>query len=251
MAEGIGQQVDDLPVNQSYNLWDIYRSQHCVRKLYRITLGRFRIGPVQVTNKSRFDSMTKLHPKDSDFDWLANIYNSHSAINHPSELHGLLLGHLAGGQRFKAGQWIGLVLEHMGAEELDVSRQVHLQEDLEEFCESVDQEVSQDSSSFNLLLPDEDYALSERAEALSIWVRGFLEGIAISASKNLSGLDSDLQELLRDLVSISQMDVRVESSEQGEKELFEVAEYVKIAVLNLYAEFNQPDIAPSEKQTLH
>lgn len=197
--------------------------------------------------------MTKLHSNDSEFDWLANIYTSHSAINHPSELHGLLIGHLAGGQRFKPQQWLDLVLDHMGAEEFDLSRQVHLKEDLGEFCESVDQDIAQDSASLELLLPDEDYALSERAEALTIWVRGFLEGIAIAANDALGKVEDDLQELLRDLVNISQMDARVEASEQGEKELFEVCEYVKVAALNLYAEFNQPSVSVSESdpKTLH
>ncbi|TNC81624.1 MAG: YecA family protein [Oleiphilus sp.] len=197
--------------------------------------------------------MTKLHSKDSEFDWLANIYNSHSAINHPSELHGLLIGHLAGGLRFSPDQWLALVLEHMGAEDFDLSRQVHLKEDLQEFCQSVDQEIAQDSACLELLLPDEDYTLTERAEALAIWVRGFLEGMAIAANNALAKVEEDLQELLRDLVNISQMDARVEAGEQGERELFEVCEYVKIAVLNLYAEFNQPSasVQDSNPNTLH
>lgn len=196
--------------------------------------------------------MTKLLSKDTDFDWLANIYTSHSAINHPSELHGLLLGYLSGGVRFEKQEWLSLVLDHMGAETFDLSKLVHLEDDLKEYYEAVDQEIANDSSSLQLLLPDDDYPLNDRAEALAIWVRGFLEGIAIAANEKLATVDSDLQELLRDLVDISQMDPRIEGSEQGERELFEVSEYVKVAVLNLYAEFNQPEVKPSSASpTLH
>lgn len=186
--------------------------------------------------------MNKNLPDDSDFDWLANIYNSHSAINHPSELHGLLLGQLAGGERLEPEQWLEMVLEHMGIERLDTEKQAHVEEDLAEFYEAVDQELEQDSSALVLLLPDDDYPLSERLESLGYWVRGFLEGVALAASESLAKSNEDLQEILRDLIQISQLDSRVGESEEGEREFFEVCEYVRVGVLNLYAEFNQPKV---------
>ena len=200
--------------------------------------------------------MSKIIPEDSDFDWLANIYNTHGAINHPSELHGILLGQLAGGHQLDQADRLTTVLEHMGVEELDEARLQHVKADLGEFYEAVGQEVDKDSSALRLLLPDDDYPLTERVDALAQWVRGFLEGLAIAASDALAKIDADLQEMLRDLVEISQLDARVEASEEGEKELFEVCEYVRIAVLNIYAEFNQPGADTSEShqaagKTLH
>ena len=200
--------------------------------------------------------MSQVPADDSDFDWLANVYNSHGAFNHPSELHGLVLGTLSGGLRWSDDEWLQQIVEHMGVEKLDVERQAHLQEDLIEYYSATDQELEQDSGTFALLLPDDDFPLHERAEALSFWVRGFLEGIAIAANAKLVEINPDLQEILRDFVAISQLDARVESSETGEKELFEVSEYVRVGVLNLYAEFNAPAM-PSEatssekKPTLH
>lgn len=186
--------------------------------------------------------MSKTLPEDSDFDWLANIYNAHGAINHPSELHGLLLGALAGGQRFELEQWQAMILEHMGIEVLNLEKQPYLEEDLAEFYQAVDQELERDSSSLKLLLPDDEYALTERLESLAQWVRGFLEGIALAASEGLGKADEELQELVRDLVDISQLDTRVPEDEEGERAFFEVCEYVRVGVLNLYAEFNQPAV---------
>lgn len=190
------------------------------------------------------------HP-DSEFDWLANVYTTQGAINHPSELHGLLLGHLAAGARLASDEWLGMVVEHMGVEQLDTTRQPALLDDLTSLYEHVDQEIEQDSSTFNLLLPDDDYALTERLEALALWVRGFLEGIALSAQEQLVKVDEDLQEMLRDLVQISQLDDRVSVNEDAEREFFEVCEYVRIGVLNLYAEFNAPPSDEDTKPTLH
>lgn len=190
------------------------------------------------------------HP-DSEFDWLANVYTTQGAINHPSELHGLLLGHLAAGARFDNTEWLGMVLEHMGIEQLDMTRQPGLADDLAGLYEHVDQEIEQDSSAFALLLPDDDYALTERLEALALWVRGFLEGIALSAQEQLAKVDDELQEMLRDLVQISQLDERVSTSEDAEREFFEICEYVRIGVLNLYAEFNAPAKTEDAQPTLH
>ena len=55
---------------------------------------------------------------ESEFDWLANFYASQGAINHPCELHGLLIGRLAGGERLGGDEWLKLVVEHMGLEQL-------------------------------------------------------------------------------------------------------------------------------------
>ena len=187
-----------------------------------------------------FDEDYDEEVQDSQFDWLANIYNSHSAINHPSELHGLMVGEIVGSLRRTASDWLNEVLEHMGIKSLDNERHANVTEDLLGFYSHTLENIDKDSSSFVLLLPDDDYALSERIESLVLWVRGFLEGIAISASDRLQKMDSELQEILKDFVDICQIDTRVEQDESGEKEFFEISEYIRIGVLNLYAELNEP-----------
>ena len=200
--------------------------------------------------------MTDSNSPDPDFDWLANVYSSHSAINHPSELHGLMIGELAAGSRKNPDEWIVMVLDHMGIEELNTIRQTHLVPDLIDFYQKTDQEIEQDSSAFDLLLPDDDYDLSDRVESLTVWVRGFLEGLAIALGEKLNNVDSELQEIMRDFVEICQLDARVGTEESAEKEFFEICEFVRVGVLNLYAEFNQPsahqlDEGSSGSPTLH
>lgn len=192
---------------------------------------------------------------DEAFEWLANVYNINGAINHPSELHGLIVGELSGGLLRHQDSWLDLALEHMGVEHLNIEKQPNLKEDLYTYYQDVASGIEQDSSAFGIMLPDDDYPLTERVEALGLWVRGFLEGIAIAANTGLNQVDDDLKEILQDLVDISQLDARTEGSETGEKELFEVSEYVRIGVLNLYAEFNEPDLPEQQDEapqpTLH
>ena len=190
--------------------------------------------------------MTDSNMPDSDFDWLADVYNSQGAMNHPSELHGLALGEMAGGLCRSSADWIALVQDHMGVDELNVSKQTLLVDHLIEFYQQTEQAIERDSSAFELLLPDDGYALSDRVTALSIWVRGFLEGLAIAAGEQLAKVDSHLHEIIRDFVEISQLDEQVGCSEAEEREFFEVCEFVRIGVLNLYAEFNQPHSAMTD-----
>lgn len=176
----------------------------------------------------------------SEFEWLANVYNLNSAINHPSELHGILIGELAGAARRSNDEWLELCLEHMGLEELNLEKQPGALRDLQAFYDRSIESIDSDSANFELCLPDDSYPISERGEALGLWVSGFLEGLAIARGKSLTSVDDDLKEILRDLVEISQLDAGLERSESAERDFFEVCEYVKIGVLNLYAEFNEP-----------
>lgn len=128
-----------------------------------------------MTEKDKFseqdiDELENEEAQESDFDWLANVYNRQGAINHPSERHGLLLGEITGGIKRTANDFLAQVLEHMGVDELNVAAQANVVEDLLAFYSQVSEGIDKDSSSFTLLLPDDDYVLSERLEAMVLWL---------------------------------------------------------------------------------
>ena len=196
--------------------------------------------------------------QESEFDWLANFYASQGAINHPCELHGLLIGRLAGGERLTADEWIKLVVEHMGLEQLkqDERSDRALTNLVELYSENL-QQLEDMEMSFRLVLPDDEFILTQRVEALGFWVRGFLEGLALAAKGQLGSSDKDIQELLRDLVAISQIDDQADDSEGAEKEINEIIEYVRIGIVTIFSEFNgnnemsEQDSDEENNQTLH
>lgn len=191
--------------------------------------------------------------QESDFDWLANFYASQGAINHPCELHGLLIGRLAGGERLNADEWLKLVVEHMGLEQLvqDDKSERALTNLVELYSNNV-QQLEDMAMGFSLVLPDDEFILTQRVEALGMWVRGFLEGLALAAKGQLKTADADIQELLRDLVAISQIDDQAEDSEDAEKEINEIIEYVRIGVVTVFSEFNgQEEPDEDQSKTLH
>jgi len=109
---------------------------------------------------------------------------------------------------------------------------------------------------FNLLIADDDDALSLRISDLQFWTQGYLFGLGIagldierSINKNLSeanGQDestankvSEISEMIRDIVQISHISVEgLGDSEDSEKDFYELSEYVRIGVLYIQEECN-------------
>jgi len=105
--------------------------------------------------------------------------------------------------------------------------------------------------SFQPLLPDDDYAIEQRLEALVAWVRGFLEGMALAVGASLGQAPEEIRELLEDLVAISQLSEDEDSDEESEQQLLEITEYVRLGALAVFTEFNEPDKPAGHGPTLH
>ncbi len=186
-----------------------------------------------------------------DFDLWSDLHSRHSAINHPSELHGLLTGELAAGERLSSERWEDLALEHLGCDQILEQMgddQPTPRALLHGFYATTLAALQSDNMDFRLLMPAESSPLGQRLEALGTWVRGFLEGMARAAGDALSRAPDDIRELMQDFVAITQVEVDADDSEDGEREFEEITEYVRIGVLNIFAEFNRPE--PDER-TLH
>lgn len=202
----------------------------------------------------------RLHDVVYDFDLWSDLHGRHGAINHPSELHGLLAGELAAGERLSSERWENLALEHLGCDRLEEQQadeqgdeQVSPRALLHAFYAATLAALQSEDMDFQLLLPAEQAPLNQRLEALSNWVRGFLEGMARAAGDGLSQAPDDIRELIRDFVAISQVESDADDGEEdGDRDIEELSEYIRVGVLNVFAEFNhpQPDSQP-DQQTLH
>ncbi|AHI29847.1 MULTISPECIES: UPF0149 family protein [Marinobacter] len=187
----------------------------------------------------------------AEFERWANVFTAHKAFSHPSELHGVLCGRLAAGSRIEEPEWLNMVCEHMGLPENAADDS----EDLAPFMnKAYDQTLSHLKStdmSFHPLLPDDDYAIEQRLEALVAWVRGFLEGMALSAGEALGQAPDEIRELIEDMVAISQLADDEEASDESEQQLLEITEYIRLGALAVFTEFNAPERPASPSPTLH
>ncbi|HTN34093.1 MAG TPA: UPF0149 family protein [Marinobacter sp.] len=187
----------------------------------------------------------------AEFERWANIFTAHKAFSHPSELHGALCGRLAAGTRISESEWLGVVCEQMGLPESAAEES----DDLAPFMvHAYDQALSQLQStdmSFHPLLPDDDYAIEQRLEALAVWIGGFLEGMAMSAGESLGQAPDEIRELIEDMVAISQLSGDEEADNESERQLVEITEYIRLGALAVFTEFNAPERPASQTPTLH
>lgn len=93
---------------------------------------------------------------------------------------------------------------------------------------------------FELLLPDDDQPLSERAEAFREWCVGFLQGLQTCGVKASTCEDIDVRETFTHLEAFAQLDFdEISVSEEDEKSFMEIYEYTKVAVLNIRATYGK------------
>jgi yecA family protein len=186
-----------------------------------------------------------------EFERWANIFIAHKAFSHPSELHGALCGRLAAGTRIDESHWLVMVCEQMGLPESTAGES----EDLAPFMmRAYDQALEclqSTDMSFYPLLPDDDYAIEQRLEALVAWVRGFLEGMALAAGEALGQAPNEIRELIEDMVAISQLSDDEEADNESERQLLEITEYIRLGALAVFTEFNAPEKPASQPPTLH
>lgn len=191
-----------------------------------------------------------------DFEGWANLFTRCRAFSHPSELHGGLCGRLAAGARLNEPQWLEVVCEHIGIAPETLEQGDDLPPDLPGFMmDAYQQTLEQLKASdmvFQPLLPDDDYAFDQRLLALSSWVRGFLEGMALAAGEKLGQAPDEVRELIEDMVAISQVEESDDGDEAAEIQLNDITEYVRLGVISVFTEFNPPEPpSPSAGQTLH
>lgn len=165
---------------------------------------------------------------DDVFDELTAILDIAGIKLHASELHGEVCGVLAGGREILFDPWLQSLMEDEGVtkpfDEQDTQA-------LERVLTESSQSMRDEAMGFQLLLPDDDYPLTERAMALKHWVQGFLTEYGLNG---IERTDPESEEILKDFVAISQLEEAMDESEAREKDFMEISEYVRIATLTLF-----------------
>jgi uncharacterized protein YgfB (UPF0149 family) len=106
---------------------------------------------------------------------------------------------------------------------------------LDELYQATAEALDSEDLEFELLLPAEDIALTERGGALVRWTSAFLTGLG------LTGVDvsrfKNLDEPLRDLTEISKLAYEeLADSEEDLQSFEEVAEFVRVAAMLVFTE---------------
>ncbi|EGH96174.1 YecA/YgfB family protein [Pseudomonas syringae] len=181
--------------------------------------------------------------QNSPYKAFATLLNSGGHKVSPAELHGLLLGRSCAGAGFDNEGWFA-----DASMLLETEPQDNIRAALVGLQEMVKGELTGDDMTVVLLLPGDDEPLTERAAALGQWCQGFLAGFGLAIGDKVLG--SEAKAVLEDLSAIAQVQDALEESEDGETDYMEVMEYMRVAPLLLFTEFNEP-AEPQPKPSLH
>lgn len=157
----------------------------------------------------------------------------HSAVP-AAEGHGCLCGALCASADYSLERWLEELVPEGREGDAETQRALRLL-----FSDTV-QALRGDQMDLQLLLPDDDVMLKERATALAQWCQGFLYGLGSTERAKATSLPADVDEVLRDLTQIGRASVDVdEGSEEEEQAYAEIVEYVRVGVQLVHDELLQ------------
>jgi uncharacterized protein YgfB (UPF0149 family) len=161
------------------------------------------------------------------------------AICSPAELHGVLCGIQCRGP---APDWKLQVRTFMDL--LDENHGAAVDAALEAQYDLISGALLDGQYGLQLLLPEVELPLVDRAGALALWCQGFLLGFGEGGAELLERLDGDTREAVADLAQIAQLDDSCGESEECEQDLLELVEYVRMTLFSIVAQLH-PVSAPA------
>lgn len=165
------------------------------------------------------------------FPEVAHVLQSLQSSVAAAESHGCLCGALCTMQEYPLESWLDELVPDAGDDPADDRAPLRLL-----FADTL-RDLRGDEMEFQLLLPDDDAPLVERAMALSQWCQGFLYGFGIGGEVPREQLSGEVEEVLRDLTHISQASVETGGdAEEEELAYAEIVEYVRAGVQLIHDE---------------
>lgn len=191
---------------------------------------------------------------EMNFEHLPDYYNLSDAAEELganttlAEAHGVLTGLACGVAQLHFARWYEEVFEPLDDDDALARRYA---DEMEALFDTTLAMLADEGVSFTVMLPNTDSRLSERAEALGQWCRGFAYAVSLSAFEPARSLSADSKELLNDFAAIARAGHEDEDGDEDEAELAyaELEEYVRVGVLLIREEL-VPLVAATQ-QTLH
>ncbi|WP_419419751.1 UPF0149 family protein [Legionella sp. D16C41] len=152
-----------------------------------------------------------------------------------SELHGIICGYLCAGAAEKAESYLQtLILQSNKDESTRTAAMI-----IFDAYTTTQLQINERDFGFQLLLPDEETSLVDRAQAFSQWCEGFTQGITLAGINYEFLAEEESREALQHIVEFAELDYdNLDVSEEDEKALMEISEYTRMAVLRLSEDFH-------------
>lgn len=183
------------------------------------------------------------------FDELDRLLEVEDIQMSAAEVHGILCGRLAGGERLDGNALKSALLESLATEEEMIDNAF---DSLRDLYESSLAALEDESLGFSPLLPPDDAGLDKRIQALGEWCEGFISGLGDSGIAGQAALSDDAMGALRDMTAIAQVDFEGEGEEEDEADFAELMEFVRVTVMLVFVERGSLAASTSDApRTLH
>lgn len=167
------------------------------------------------------------------FPEIAHVLGEMQSSVPAAESHGCLCGGLCAAADYSLERWFEEIVPEESPEAAAEDNSP-----LKLLFEDTVRALRGDEMAFEPLLPDDDVALQDRANALSLWCQGFLYGFG-TAEPPQEQIPSNVNEVLRDLTHIGRATVELtEVNEEEEQAYAEVIEYVRVGVQLIHDELH-------------
>ena len=184
-----------------------------------------------------------------NFRELDNLLIDARAGSRAAECHGFLCGYFCVNRQPQEDTFKKYLL----ADTMDEDMFARCYKKIVELAEEVNNRISADDYSLQLMLPDDNSSIGERGAALIQWCEGFLSGLGIGGLTGLDLLSIESREVIEDLYKICRLDVD-DMGDEGEEEesaFTELTEYVRMGAILLHEEFHKPPAAFGQPEVLH
>ena len=162
-----------------------------------------------------------------------------------AELAGMLHGLVGHGFVPEAGRWPQQMSDFLANGE-PLGKQA--EDDLEQIIAFTQKDYQPESFTIELLIPEDDSPIDQRAQALGEWCQGYLTGYGLI--KQEKELDDAAQEALRDMSEIAKIDFSIEddNSEELESAFMTISEHVKMSAQIIFQSNKAVPMAPQNKK---
>ena len=164
-----------------------------------------------------------------------------------AELQGILMGLYAAGFATDNPAWLQQMYELVSQ---SADEQIVLKDTLQSIQQNLCHTLDSHEIGLQLLQPEDDEFIVDRAEAMIYWTQGFLLGFqAISSKRALT--DDTAQEAYDDIEQIALLDLdSISEQETDEKDLYALQEHIKISAMIIH-QSQQAASDNTTPQTLH
>jgi len=169
-----------------------------------------------------------------DYDELAQALRAADIELSPAEVHGMITGTVSVPQARAPGSLF------FGSDAITATPEVELfLRLLAALQEDVRMRLQGSDFEFQPLLLGPDADLPAQIDALAAWARGYILGLAASGIADPQRLEGEVSEFLLDATRIGEAETDTdETTEQQEREIVEIVEYLRAGVQMVFDELN-------------